>query len=114
MFVKLFKGGSITINGVSYSGSNVIIDGDKIIVDGKAVSTEPQKNIEVVVHGDVESLKLSSGSVKANTIGDVSTQSGDVECAEIRGDVKTMSGDVHAQCIGGNVKTMSGDIRGFR
>lgn len=103
------------INGVEFSGRNVVITGNDVIIDGKRVEIPEQKHITIAVHGDCDRIDTTSGDVTvAGVAGSVGTMSGDVTVTQggIDGSVKTMSGDVTANGnIGGGVSTMSGDIR---
>lgn len=111
--------GSVTINGVSYTGNNIKINGSgEVIVDGVSQTTVESKNISVYVNsescGDITTLSgdvvIESGCV----VGDIKTVSGDVTChSTVDGNVNTVSGDVTTfGNIHGNVKTVSGDISG--
>lgn len=120
---------TVTINGVIYSGSNLIINGNKVIIDGvdctpeaKQITINVEGNINElradvcheihVAKGDVNSIRTTSGDVYCNNVAEsVFTTSGDVECEDIYGNVETTSGDVSAGLISGNVNTVSGDIR---
>ena len=104
----------ININGVVISGGrNITITNGRVVIDGKDM-TPDTKDIRIEVQGNVGAISAdvcTSLSVVGDVTGDVSTQSGDVQCGNIGGDVKTMSGDVKCGEVAGNVKTMSGDIR---
>lgn len=120
---------TITINGVTYSGNNLIVNGNKIMVDGvdcssedKAITINVDGNINTlevdvckeihVLNGNVGILRTTSGDVYCNDVTEnVITTSGDVECDHINGDVQTTSGDVSVGLISGSVKTVSGDVR---
>jgi len=116
MVMKIFSGGSsITIDGKSFNGKNVSIVNGKVIVDGVTQDGELTGDINVVVHGDIDRLENSCGTVTAKAVGSISTQSGDVICEGVNGSVSTMSGDVRCTAISGSVSTMSGDVsRNFR
>lgn len=118
----------INVNNRSYTGRNIVINNGQIIIDGKNVTPENEKQIEIRVTGDIETLNVDycdtllvagnagtvttgSGDVNVETIsGGARTGSGDIECKTINGNVQTGSGDVTAQIISGTVKTGSGDI----
>lgn len=119
---------SIIINGIRFLGGNVRTENGKVFVDGNRIDLGNAVKIDIVVHGNLESLdvgsaqmvqvngsvgrlKTASGDVKCGEVhGDVSTASGDVECGDVRGSVGTTSGDVQARSVAGNVKTVSGDV----
>lgn len=104
---------SVSINGVKYSGNNIVINGTSIIIDGNNVSFKDEKIVNIVIIGDVQKIDIDSCeslSVKGNA-GSINTVSGDVQCGNVNGDVKTVSGDVSCGYIAGNVKTVSGDVK---
>ena len=104
------KNGKCIIDGKSFSGSNIQICGNKVVVDGVTQSGELVGDIAVTVHGDVDVLENTNGSVKANNVGSVKTTNGKVTCDDVAGDVKTTNGDVNARKILGKVTTVNGDI----
>ena len=107
--------GMISINGQDYVGNNVQINGDKIIIDG-VVQNEGKSlvgQVNITIHGNVDSVTTTTGQVSADTIGSVNTTSGDINCLNIRGNVNSVSGDVECSgAIGGSIRTISGDIIG--
>lgn len=111
--------GNVTIDGVSYSGNNIVINGNgDVLVDGVFQETVESKNITVYVNSkSCGDITTSYGDVKIETgcvVGDIKTVSGDVTChSNVDGSVNTVSGDVTTfGNIHGNVKTVSGDISG--
>lgn len=105
--------GTVSINGVRYSGSNISIQGDRVIIDGKVQEGSSLTGpIIITVDGDVGEISTISGEVNVHgNVGSVSTTSGDVECEEVHGSVDTTSGDVTVGgSILGSVDTTSGDI----
>lgn len=103
---------TITINGKSYSGNNIVVKNNKVIIDGVEATPDESKVISINVQGDVNALSVDSAQtviVNGNT-GSLKTVSGDVRCADISGNVNTISGDVKANIIKGSVSTISGDI----
>jgi len=111
-------GSSITINGQRIVGNaqNIEIKNGKVIIDGKEMDTNgfKEKVLNIVVEGNVSSVKTESGDVTVNgTSGAIATASGDVTVrGNVSGSVSTMSGDVSVKGgVGANVSTMSGDIR---
>lgn len=106
---------SITINGVTISGSrSVVVRNGQVIVDGKNVTPEDVKEINITVNGNVGKLDVDACQTISVT-GDVSsvgTLSGDVTIdGDVKGSVKTLSGDVACGSVGGSVMTMSGDVK---
>ena len=112
--MQIFSNGSntITVNGVTYTGSNVFINNGEVIVDGVSMSKGNVK-IDIVIKGNVDRVVLTEqGSVKVegSVGGDVKTASGNISCGDVKGSAKTMSGNISAKSISGNAKTMSGNI----
>jgi hypothetical protein len=107
------SGSTITINGVEYTGNNIVINNGNVTIDGKHQSQFiNQPTIIIQVFGDVGSIQSSSGdvSVRGTVSGGITTASGDIECGDVTGSVKTVSGDILCGEISGNVSTVSGDI----
>lgn len=108
---------TISINGVVYAGRNLTVNGNKVYIDGKLAGTENMKEINIVVEGDIENIKVDAcdkvtvnGTVKKN----VETQSGniDINQGSVEGSVSSMSGNIDiGGSVGGSVKTMSGNIK---
>ena len=103
--------GTVTIDGKVFNGSNISISNNKVIIDGVAQEGELVGDVNVVVHGDVQSLSNNCGKVEAKNVGNLKTVSGDVNCGNISGGVQTVSGDVNCGDIKGSVKTVSGDVK---
>lgn len=118
--------GTITINGVNYTGSNICIRNNHVVVDGKDITPDLKEiNIQVqgdiqqlvvdscnaiTVHGNVGNLNSTSGDVTCQNVGSLQTTSGDVEAQDVTGNVRTVSGDVRAKTIHGGTSTVSGKI----
>lgn len=101
----------VVIDGRTFEGKDVTIQNDEVWVDGKKQSDSLIDSVTVTVHGDVDTLDLGAGkAVIRGSCARVETQSGDVECGDVKGSVTTMSGDVHCGKVGGSIKTMSGDV----
>jgi DUF4097 and DUF4098 domain-containing protein YvlB len=108
---------TISINGMnvsgSFSGKGVVIANGKVFVDGQDV-TPDSKNITIEVNGNVDKLQVDACSkiTVKGSVGDIKTQSGDVNVEEdVRGSISTMSGDVDCNQVHGSVSTMSGNIK---
>ncbi len=122
---------SVTINGITYSGNNVVVVNGKVIIDGREAKMDVIKsnitiniegNIEkleadycekIIVKGDVNTLHSTSGNIdiQGNVTNTVNTISGDIECNDVGGNVNSTSGDINCHDIKGSVKTLSGDIK---
>lgn len=118
---------TFVINNSNFNGNNISIVNNKIYIDGKDVTPDAKEinitvtgNIEelnvdccakVQINGDVGSVETQSGNVNCGNVKkNIKTMSGNVRCKDIEGDVETMSGDVNANNITGNCSTISGDI----
>ncbi len=101
----------VVINGTSYSGKNISINNNKVTIDGVVQSQLLDNEVNVIVHGNVNTLNTEAGSVTTDSVGSVSTMSGSVTCGNVQGNVETMSGSVKANNITGDVDTMSGNIK---
>ena len=110
MNIKMTGNGRVVVDGREFVGNNVSIKNGKVIVDGKTQDGELVGDINVTVHGDVQLLVSGSGSVTAESVGEISTGSGDVNCANVAGSIRTGSGDVDCSHVGGSVRTGSGDV----
>lgn len=106
----IMNNGDISINGKSYKGNDVSISNGVLTIDGDVQDENISHDVDITVIGDIETLDMNSGKVKANSIGQVETMSGNVHCGNISGSVTTMSGDVNSGSVSGNIETMSGDI----
>ena len=106
----------VTINGVTYQGhGSVRISNNKVYIGGVEVTSkqQDQKQITIVVHGDVTSLEVDNCetiTINGNVEGSISTQSADILCGNVGGNASTMSGDIKCVAIAGKASTMSGDI----
>lgn len=79
----------ISINGKTYFGSSISIKRNKIVIDGKVIEDDDQKQINITINGDIQTLDVG------NVGGSVTTVSGDVDVeGNINGSVKTVSGDI--------------------
>lgn len=103
-------GGSLNIDGKTFSGSNICINGNKVIVDGVEQEGELVGDINITVNGDVESIENTNGFVKALNVGKVKTTNGDVTCDSVSGNVSTTNGEVRCKKITGDVDAVNGDI----
>lgn len=75
------KNGRTVIDGREFSGRSIKIVGGQVIVDGVEQSGSLVGPVSIQVHGDVERLDASGGSVTVTgSCGHVKTMSGDVHC----------------------------------
>ncbi|QVG64356.1 hypothetical protein Bestia_00123 [Acinetobacter phage Bestia] len=113
-FSVSMSGGSVNVNGKTYTGKNIQINGDQVIIDGVVQEGAPLVGpINVTVNGDVESLRTVSGDITVNgSTGSIQSTSGDVEVkGDVVGNVQTVSGDVLCKKVEGDARTVSGDIK---
>lgn len=104
----------IEINGRSFSGSNISIVGGKVIVDGKEVDgLQDEKQINIVVNGDIETLQSGNGNVTVSGVtGSVQTVNGEIEITgSVGGSVKTVNGNVRCGEVRGSVNSVNGNIK---
>lgn len=103
----------ISINGKTYFGSSISIKRNKIVIDGKVIEDDDQKQINITINGDIQTLDVDSCE-KINITGNVDqlrTISGDVRVNGVSNSVSTTSGDVGVEGnVGGSVTTVSGDV----
>lgn len=105
------KGGSVTIDGKTFSGAAIQIIGNKVVVDGVAQQGELVGDISVTVNGDCESVENSNGTVEVKgSAGSVRTSNGKVTCGNVGGDVTSINGDITCGSVTGSVKTSNGNI----
>lgn len=93
--------GKITLNGKTYSGSNIQIDGNKVVIDGANV--DDTIGASITISGDIAKVvSKQSMMVDGDITGDIKA-SGSVNCHDINGSV-TAGGSVNCMDIEGNVK----------
>ena len=105
------RSGHVVVNGKRYQGRNISIINGMVSIDGITQDGELAGDINIIVNGDVDNIENECGSIAAQNVGSISTQSGDVRCGDVSGSIQTMSGDVTCKTVKGSVRTMSGDIR---
>lgn len=112
IFNSVFSGsGKVSINGKTYEGKNVCIQNNKVFVDGVEQNDGQLVGpITINISGHAEIIESYGGNVTAETVGEISTGSGDVRCGNVSGSVRTGSGDVTCKNIDGMVRTGSGDV----
>lgn len=67
----------VIINGKSYAGSNITVTGDKVFVDGNLADIGD--TLEVIVEGDIESLKTDGSATVNGNVGNASS-GGSMRC----------------------------------
>lgn len=107
----IMKGrGKVVIDGRDFVAGDISIEGGRVTIDGVEQADRLVGDVNIEVHGDVETLENASGRVVAQSVGTIKTLSAYVKCGDVSGSIKTMSGDVTCGKVGGSVSTMSGDI----
>jgi len=101
MLNKLFnvafknKGGTVEINGNSFTGNSITIANGQVIVDGVSFTIDQSPVLNVSVEGDIDKLETTSGDINIEgDVGIVRTVSGHVTCGDVTGRVETVSGDI--------------------
>lgn len=106
----------ITINGktIVSNGGSISISNGKITIDGKNVDFEDAKEINIEVHGSIDSLDVDSCN-KINISGScvsVKTHNGSVDIGgDVKSDVSTHNGNIDCGNVCGNVSTRNGNIK---
>lgn len=107
----------IIINGQTYVGDAVAMsdDGNTITISGvsnQTLNIRNMPNIDIVIHGDVDTLEMSQGNVTCNDVhGNAKTGQGDIDCRDVTGNVRSSQGNIKANNVGGDVKTSMGNIK---
>jgi hypothetical protein len=112
IFNSVFSGsGQVSVNGKIYKGKNICIQNDQVIIDG-VVQDDKQLvgPITINISGNAEIIESYGGNVTAETVGDISSGSGNIRCGNVSGSVKNDSGNVTCKSIHGMVRTGSGDV----
>lgn len=103
---------TVTINGKTYIGNNVMVCNGKVIVDGKPYEGN-DKEIYITVTGDVSILKVDSCNqinITGN-VNDLKNGSGDITVGGAVDSVTSGSGDIGIKGNAGTVQTGSGDVK---
>ena len=79
----------ITINGqtITCSGSNIIVDNGKIIVDGQTINKCTDKNIKVVIEGNIDSLDCGGFVEVHGNVDDINCSGSCNITGDVEGDV---------------------------
>ena len=111
MKASFAKSSVVTINGQSFSGSNISMINGKLMIDGKPQDTKELEHvINIEIHGDVKDIQNENGSITARDVGSVNTSNGKVICGNVTGNVTTSNGKVNCGDVGGSVHTSNGSI----
>lgn len=107
----------ITINGkaIRHSGSgSVCISNGKMTIGGVDVSeldAIEEKQVTIIIHGDVENLSTDDSDVTVNGhVGSAATKNGNISCGNVSGGVETKNGNVSCGHVEGDVNTKNGNI----
>ena len=86
----------VVIDGEDFNGSNFEVVDGVLKVDGKVLKKKMAHNVNMVVYGNVRTVKTVSGDVKvtADNVESIETISGDVVCKSTVNNVQTVSGDI--------------------
>jgi len=103
---------NINISNVSIGNNNIIIGGD--FKNGEKISLNEfsEKQITIIVEGNVESLKVEVGNVivKGNA-GTINHSTGNIDCNDVLGNITNITGNIKANSIKGNASTVNGSIK---
>lgn len=102
---------TVTINGATFKGSNIVINGGDVIIDGVVQESEFYGEVNITIQGDIDRIENIAGDIHAQNVGSISTQNGYITCNDVAGSVSTMNGSIEANEIRGNASTMNGSIR---
>lgn len=106
------SGASVTINGVTYAGSNVEIDSlNNVWIDGEKVSgVDNDMPITITIEGNVESVSTVRGSIHVTgDVENVASTTGDIDITGNVEHASATSGDITADTII-DAHTTTGDI----
>jgi hypothetical protein len=105
--------GKTTINGKTYSGSNISVRNGRVIVDGKEVDKiAVGQDVRVSVSGSVDSISLENGTIECVSAKDIQTTNGDIKIAgSVDGDVTCKNGNISCGNVSGSVTNKNGNIK---
>jgi len=101
---------TVTVNGSTYKGSNIVIKGNDVIIDGVVQESKVYGDVNITVQGNVDSIENTAGDIQAQNVGSISTQNGNITCNDVAGSVSTVNGSIEANEIRGNASTTNGSI----
>lgn len=101
--------GTISINGVTYSGNNVVMQNGRIFIDGVEQKESATGRVElVVVNGPLQNLTVD-GSVQCGDVLGSIQAGGSVQCEGVNGSINA-GGSVHCGPVGGAINA-GGSVR---
>jgi cytoskeletal protein CcmA (bactofilin family) len=103
--------GRVTINGVSYEGSNITVNGNQVTVDGTKVESGQAGVMTVKVEGDLLNLTTDKSVNVLGTIHGNLHAGGSVNCDDVDGNVSA-GGSVNCDNVGGSVTAGGMVLRG--
>jgi hypothetical protein len=101
--------GTITINGMTFSGNSVSIINDRMIIDGVEVTKGLQGVTLLKIEGTVDRLDSSASIEMHGSIGGNVTAGGSIHCDDVGGSVSA-GGSVHCGDVSGNISA-GGSVR---
>lgn len=112
LFINLLRKkrmGTVTINGVTYTGNNICIRGNHVTIDGVTQTDKLSGVVEVrVIEGTINKLE-SDASISCGDVAGSVSAGGSVQCDAVGGNVSA-GGSVQCDDIGGNC-VAGGSIR---
>lgn len=99
----------VTINGVTYEGSNIRVNGNTVLIDGQSIGSNFTTPLEVhIVEGVLNELH-ADGSVRCNNVAGSVRAGGSVSCDRVDGNVSA-GGSVSCDDVGGDI-VAGGSVR---
>lgn len=102
---------SVTINGITYEGSNIKVVNDKVWVDGKRVDAMPDKKqiLHVIVTGNLHNLDTGGSATINGDVAGYVDAGGSIQCGDVGGYVDA-GGSVQCRNVGGDIDA-GGSVR---
>ncbi|WXZ70521.1 hypothetical protein HUW78_07550 [Fusobacterium animalis] len=97
----------------SIEGNSISVINNKIFVDGKEIEIEEEREINIIVEGNLDKLEVDCcNSIKINGVTkDVEVTNGNMTISgDVKGNINNVNGNIIAKIINGNCKTTNGDI----
>ncbi|WP_339033034.1 hypothetical protein [Fusobacterium animalis] len=101
------------IKNSSIEGNSISVINNKIFVDGKEIEIEEEREINIIVEGNLDKLEVDCcNSIKINGVTkDVEVTNGNMTISgDVKGNINNVNGNIIAKIINGNCKTTNGDI----
>lgn len=110
LFSRIKSMAKVTINGVTYQGSNISVQGSTVKIDGKVIGSSFTSPLEVRVLEGVIGEITADGSVNCGDVAGSVEAGGSVNCDDVGGDVSA-GGSVNCDSVAGSIKAGGSVIR---